>query len=143
MTRAGLAIVGSSVAASLCACAHPQAAPRAQAATAAPDVAPRNVPLHVFDQQTIEHDFPHLPDEVRANHAGQRITVMYFITVGVDGRVTAIEPFNGNATAEARLTVADVDAVVEEDVRHWKFKRQPLPIRSLVRFVFDIVQGHL
>jgi hypothetical protein len=31
----------------------------------------KNVPPHYFDEQLIEHPTPHLPDAVKAKHAGE------------------------------------------------------------------------
>jgi hypothetical protein len=92
-------------------------------------VRPRNVPPHVFDTNAIVHDYPHLPDDVRRRYAGKEVTVIYYVTVGIDGDVTAVEPV---------VPLADVNAVVIDCLRHWKFKTQPTPIRSMLRFVFSI-----
>jgi len=61
---------------------------------------------------------------------------MYFVTVGRDGHVTAIDPVGSQG--EARRTVADVDAAVAASIGAWRFRPQPVPVRSMVRFVFVI-----
>lgn len=104
--------------------------------------APKKVSPELLQSLVLEHDYPRLPDKVRAAHAGEEISVMYFVTVGTDGSVLAVAPYNAGATAEARRTVADVDAVVEDTLRAWKFKPQPIPMRSIMRFVFTIVPAH-
>ena len=110
----------------------------AEPAPASRPSARKNVLPHMFDLQVLDKEYPHLPDKVLINHAGETLTVMYYVTVGTDGHVTAVDPVTSASQAEARRAVADVDAVVEETLRRWKFRPQVMPIRSMMRFVFTI-----
>lgn len=89
----------------------------------------RNVPPEILDAQAIDEPYPHLPDAVRARHAGQSVRVGYFMTVGTDGSVAAVDPV---------AATPDIDPVVIATVSRWRFKPQKLPLRTMIQFVFDI-----
>jgi hypothetical protein len=95
---------------------------------------PKNVPPHMFDSEVIEREIPHLPDAVLAtvgekHPGGGEITVAYYVTVGTDGHVTAVDPMTPNP---------DVDPSVIATLKRWRFKPQPIPIRTMLRFNFVI-----
>lgn len=96
---------------------------------APPGSRPKTVPPHMFDTQAIERETPHLPEAVREKHAGQNLVVMYYVTLGTDGHVTAVDPIN---------PIADVDAAIIETLKRWRFKPQPLALRTMLRFEFYI-----
>ena len=99
-----------------------------------PGQKPKNVPPHLLDTQVIEHEIPHLPDAVLVamgdkHPGGGEITLAYYVTVGTDGRVTAVDPVTANPA---------VDPTITATLKRWRFKPQPIPIRSMLRFEFVI-----
>lgn len=94
------------------------------------DAKPKNVPPHALDVWAIERETPHLPDAVLQKHAGGgEITVSYYVTVGRDGRVSAVDPLTPQP---------EIDAAVTATLKRWRFKPLEIPVRSMLRFVFTI-----
>jgi hypothetical protein len=90
----------------------------------------RNVPPHMLDTEAIAREAPHLPDSVLMKHpGGGEITVQYYVTVGTDGNVSAVDPVAPDP---------EVDPGIIATLKRWRFKTQAIPIRSMMRFVFTI-----
>jgi hypothetical protein len=99
-----------------------------------PGAKPKNVPPHMLDAQVIEREIPHLPDAVLSaigekHPDGGEITLGYYVTVGTDGHVTAVDPMTPNPA---------VDPSIIATLKRWRFKPQPIPIRTILRFNFVI-----
>lgn len=101
-----------------------------QPSPAAPGTRPKNVLPYMLDTQAIEREPPHLPDAVREKHpGGTEIAVSYYVTIGTDGRVSAVDPL---------APAPDIDPAITATLKRWRFKTQPIPIRTMLRFVFTI-----
>jgi hypothetical protein len=89
----------------------------------------RNVSAHVFDQQVTDQKLPHLPDAVRLKNRGKELVWMAKVCANVDGDVDQVSIVGGLPEADDSIMTA---------VRSWKLRPQPVPICTLVRFVFQI-----
>ena len=97
---------------------------------APPGTKPQNVPPHKLWAAVIEREDPHLPDSALAKHPyGAEITVTYFVTVGTDGHVTAVDPTTPNP---------DIDPTITATLKRWRFKPLAIPLRTMLRFSFTI-----
>jgi periplasmic protein TonB len=98
--------------------------------TGAPTPKAKNVPPHMLEQQKISGDMPHLPDIVKIQRKGTGEAVaMVKICIDQGGRVNQVSVIQG---------IPGADAEILNTVRGWKYKAQPIPICSMVKFEFSI-----
>ncbi len=91
---------------------------------------PKNVPAHMLEQQKISGDMPHLPDIVKIQRKGTGEAVaMVKVCIDQGGRVNQVSILQG---------IPGADNDIMSTVRGWKYKPQPIPICSMVRFEFQI-----
>ena len=104
-----------------------------QAATAPPPgMRAKNVPPHVFDEQKVAGEMPHLPDAVKAKYAGRaELTWMGKVCVDGDGVVDQVSIVSGIPGADDAITGA---------LRGWRLKPQAQPICTMVRFAFALAR---
>ncbi len=91
---------------------------------------PKNVPPHVFDTEKLSGEMPHLPDIVRIQRKGTGDAVwMGKVCVDQGGRVNQVSTLQG---------IPGGDGAIVAGLREWRFKPQPVPICTMLRFVYTI-----
>jgi protein TonB len=96
----------------------------------APPAKPKNVPPHALEQQKISGDMPHLPDIVKIQRKGTGTAVsMVKVCIDQGGNVNQVSIIQG---------IPGADQSIMSTIRGWKYKPQPIPICSMVRFEFQI-----
>ena len=90
----------------------------------------KNVPPHTLEQAKLSGDMPHLPDIVKIQRKGTgEATAMVKICIDQGGRVNQVSIIQG---------IPGADNDIMSTVRNWKYKPQPIPICSMVKFEFFI-----
>jgi protein TonB len=98
--------------------------------TPGPPPKAKNVPPHMLEQQKIAGELPHLPDIVKIQRKGTGEAVaMVKICIDQGGRVNQVSIIQG---------IPGADSEILSTVRSWKYKPQPIPICSMVKFEFSI-----
>jgi hypothetical protein len=92
-------------------------------------VKPKNVPPHVFEEQKVSGDMPHLPDAVKAAAGSGELVWMGKVCAGVDGEIAQVSVVSGIPGADDAITTV---------LRGWRLRPQEIPICTLVRFVFTV-----
>jgi hypothetical protein len=87
------------------------------------------VPLHVLDTAAIERPMPHLPDLVKIKNFGRTLVGTYLVSVDLDGHV---------ARVDIVTSIPGGDDAIITTLKRWKFRPQPLPVRTIMRFVFQV-----
>jgi hypothetical protein len=98
-------------------------------ARAGEPVKPKNVPPHVFDEQKLSGDMPHLPDAVKAAASAGELVWMGKVCADVDGAIAQVSVVSGIPGADDAITTT---------LRGWRLRPQEIPICTLVRFVFTV-----
>jgi hypothetical protein len=88
------------------------------------------MPIQEFHVQVLSGDYPRLPDAIKAAAAGHELKGLYKICVGRHGRITGVSIL-------ASIPDGGDDAVMAS-LFGWKLKPQPVPICSIMQFIFDI-----
>jgi protein TonB len=97
---------------------------------AAPPAKPKNVPPHQLEQAKLSGEMPHLPDIVKIQRKGTGLAIsMVKVCVDQGGNVNQVSIIQG---------IPGGDAQILQTVRSWKYKPQPIPICSMVKFEFQI-----
>ena len=89
----------------------------------------KNVPPHLFDTELIEHPTPHLPENVLVKAAGRQLPWLGKVCANADGSISQVSVVSG---------IPGADSAISETVRTWRLRPQPIPICTIVRFVFDV-----
>ena len=98
--------------------------------TGAPPPKAKNVPPHTLEQAKLSGEMPHLPDIVKIQRKGTgEATAMVKICIDQSGRVNQVSIIQG---------IPGADNDIMSTVRTWKYKPQPIPICSMVKFEFFI-----
>ena len=98
--------------------------------TPGPPPKAKNVPPHMLEQQKLSGDMPHLPDIVKIQRKGTGEAVaMVKICIDQSGHVNQVSVIQG---------IPGADNDILSTVRSWKYKPQPIPICSMVKFEFSI-----
>ena len=98
--------------------------------TGAPPPKAKNVPPHTLEQAKLSGEMPHLPDIVKIQRKGTGEAVaMVKICIDQSGRVNQVSIIQG---------IPGADNDIMSTVRNWKYKPQPIPICSMVKFEFFI-----
>ena len=91
---------------------------------------PKNVPQHVFDTEKLSGENPHLPDIVKIQRKGTGDAIwMGKVCVDQSGHVNQVTTIQG---------IPGGDVAIVEGLRTWRFKNQPVPICTMLRFVYTI-----
>jgi protein TonB len=97
---------------------------------AAPPAKPKNVPPHMLEQQKLSGELPHLPDIVKIQRKGTGLAIsMVKVCIDQGGNVNQVSIIQG---------IPGADAAILQAVRMWRYKAQPIPICSMVKFEFQI-----
>ena len=98
--------------------------------TGAPTAKPKNVPPHMLEQQKLAGEMPHLPDIVKIQRKGTGLAIsMVKVCIDQSGNVNQVSIIQG---------IPGADAQILSTLRGWKYKPQPIPICSMVKFEFQI-----
>jgi protein TonB len=98
--------------------------------TGVPAAKPKNVPPHQLEQAKLAGEMPHLPDIVKIQRKGTGLAIsMVKVCVDQSGSVNQVSIIQGIPGADASIISA---------VRAWRYKPQPIPICSMVKFEFQI-----
>jgi len=97
---------------------------------AAPPAKPKNVPPHMLEQAKLSGEMPHLPDIVKIQRKGTGLAIsMVKVCIDQSGNVNQVSVLQG---------IPGADAAIISAVRAWRYKPQPIPICSMVKFEFQI-----
>lgn len=103
-----------------------------QADDAPPPPKPKLVPSILIKKDKLSGDDPHLPDPVKAQHAGGVVTGSYKVCIGSEGTI---------ASVEVRQGIEGADAAIIATLKTWRYKPQPIPICFIQLFEFHIEGG--
>lgn len=111
----------------------PRAAPAgtSDAPPAPPMSGYRAVPPSALEREMVDSAMPRLPDEIRRRRASAgELRGAYMVYVARDGHVDRVE---------VALSIPGADATIVAQLKTWRFKPQPFPVRSLVTLVFSLL----
>ena len=95
-----------------------------------PAAKPKNVAPHMLEQQKLAGDMPHLPDIVKIQRKGTGLAIsMVKVCIDQGGNVNQVSIIQG---------IPGADQAIMSTIRGWKYKPQPIPICSMVKFEFQI-----
>jgi protein TonB len=98
--------------------------------TGVPAAKPKNVPPHTLEQAKLSGEMPHLPDIVKIQRKGTGLAIsMVKVCIDQSGNVNQVSVLQG---------IPGADAAIISAVRAWRYKPQPIPICSMVKFEFQI-----